>query len=142
MPRNAKKNHGISEKQHRLVTHFSYTTTDPCLHSTQQQCRIVCNSKSSRIGPKNVCFIFISVWLFGSASKWALKTWYWWGCCREEPRISQCVMAQFSYIFFIFCLDCKNVRFQTSLLWIVGELSGEGMWLWLLAVGWSHFNDS
>ena len=28
------------------------------------------------------CHLFASAWLCGSASKWALKTWCWWGCCR------------------------------------------------------------
>ena len=33
-------------------------------------------------------------------------------------------------------------RFGTSLLRIVGELAGEGLSLWLLAVGCLHFNGT
>ena len=34
------------------------------------------------------------------------------------------------------------MRFWTSLLWIVGELAGESLWLWMLAVGCLHFNGT
>ena len=35
-----------------------------------------------------------------------------------------------------------NARLRTSLLWIVGELAGKGLWLWLLAVYCLHFNGT
>ena len=44
-------------------------------------------------------------------------------------------MTQFSQKrAFLFFWDFKNARSCTSLLSIVGELLGEGLWLWLLAV--------
>ena len=32
--------------------------------------------------PNIPCYVFASAWLCGSASKWALKTWWWSGCCK------------------------------------------------------------
>ena len=37
---------------------------------------------------------------------------------------------------------CQDMRFWITLLWIVGELAGTGLWLWLLAFGCLHFNGT
>ena len=43
--------------------------------------------------------------------------------------------------------EIDNALFWTSVLWIMGEMAGDGLWLWLLAVGTSmafqqHFNGT
>ena len=38
--------------------------------------------------------------------------------------------------------NCYKALFLTSLLWLVGELAGEGLWLWLLPVVCLHFNGT
>ena len=41
------------------------------------------------MGLDNRSSFFACAWLCWSASKLALKTWCWWWCCSQEPRISQ-----------------------------------------------------
>ena len=68
------------------------------------------------------------------------------GCCGDFwSKKLLLIFTCDDTIFMRFFKDYLNARFWNSLPWILGELAGEGLWLWLLAVCTStalqlHFN--
>jgi hypothetical protein len=86
IPANAKNNHEIFPKKLRPCNNTNLSTTDFCQPSSASEWSVVWYYRICLIGPKNeteYSLLFTaSAWLCGSASKWAMKTGCWWGCCR------------------------------------------------------------
>ena len=79
-------NHRKCQNQLRPGISTSMSTTYLCLPNTACHWNIICYYRISQLGPRNGAeYSLLSVCLClacGSASKSALETWGWWGCCR------------------------------------------------------------
>ena len=91
IPQNAKKNYGIFPLQLRPSISTSMSSRH-CLPLTsvllalhdKEVLSVTAEAVNLELemGWNIPCYVFNFAWLCGSASKWALKTWCWWGFCK------------------------------------------------------------